>query len=203
MTDDRRCLVVDKHEVVRMGVRGLLSDGFEVEEASCWTEAVEAMSATGSFDVAVVELDPRAPLNGDPVGPAMIRALRKAMPGTGIVALAPRAERHAAKEAIGAGATAFVAKSSPTTSLARAVASAIEADRFIDPAADQKCSRLTRRQRQILQFLADGVSTKDVAHRLGLSAETVRAHIKAILARLEASDRAHAVGVGMRNGLIE
>ena len=60
-------------------------------------------------------------------------------------------------------------------------------------------SALTRRQRQILQLYADGQSTARVAKRLGLSAETIRTHTKAILARLGARDRAHAVAIALRS----
>ena len=64
-------------------------------------------------------------------------------------------------------------------------------------------SALTRRQRQILQLYADGQSTARVAKRLGLSAETIRTHTKAILSRLGARDRAHAVAIALRLSLIE
>jgi DNA-binding NarL/FixJ family response regulator len=201
--DDRRCLVIDEHPVVRIGVRGVIGNGFDVEEASDWQGALDVLTGTGSFDVAVVELDSRGRDSTVPAGLTMIRAMRKAMPGTGIVALARRAERLAASEAFGAGASAFVAKSSPAEALSDAVEAAAEATRYVDPAANGKGSQLTRRQREILQFLADGLSTTDIAHRLGLSAETVRTHTKAALARLQARDRAHAVALAMRSGLIE
>lgn len=201
-----RCLVVDGHALVRIGVRELLSDRYDVEEASDCNGALEAITDTGGFDVAVVEIDPGPRREGEPVGPAMIRTLRKAMPGTGIVAHARRPERHCASEALEAGASAVVAKSSAPEQLARAVEAAAEADRFVDPAIDSNGhggSALTRRQREILQLLADGLSTTQAAHHLGLSAETVRTHTKAVLARLEARDRAHAVAIALRNGLID
>ena len=195
---------MDGHAVTRIGVREVLDPDFEVEEASDWREALESHTSTGSFDVAVVELDGR-PADGDPAGAAMIKALHRAMPGTGIVALARRAERHAANEAMEAGASAYVAKSSPAAALRTAVEAAADAGSFVDPAADGDGTRstLTRRQRQTLQLLADGHSTTDVAHRLHLSAETVRTHTKATLARLGARDRAHAVAIALRTGLIE
>ena len=62
---------------------------------------------------------------------------------------------------------------------------------------------LTRRQREILQLYADGLSTDDVAGKLGLSTETIRSHTKGLLARLSARDRAHAVAIALRNSLIE
>jgi len=201
---DRRCLVVDGHAVTRIGVREVLDPDFQVEEASDWREALETQTCTGSFDVAVVELDGRL-ADGEPAGAAMIKALHRAMPGTGIVALARKAERHAANEALKAGASAYVAKTSPPEALRSAVEAAADAGRFVDPATDGGTSKdtLTRRQRQTLQLLADGHSTTDVAHRLHLSAETVRTHTKATLARLGARDRAHAVAIALRTGLIE
>ena len=100
-----------------------------------------------------------------------------------------------------------MAKSSPTDALSRAVDAAAEAETFVDPATDRAGQlngpTLTRRQRQILQLVADGHSTSGTAKRLGLSAETVRAHTKAILARLGARDRVHAVAIAIRSSLIE
>jgi DNA-binding NarL/FixJ family response regulator len=203
VSDDRRCLVVDGHPVVRIGVRGLLSHRYDVEEAADWRGALDALTETGAFDVAVVELDPRDRPNEERGGASMIRALRKAMPGTGIVAHARRPERHAVSEALDAGASAYVVKSSPAEALERAVEAAVESNRFVDPATDGAGSVLTRRQRQVLQLLADGLSTVDAAHRLGLSSETIRTHTKATIRRLEARDRAHAVAIALRSGLID
>ena len=206
MSDSPRCLVVDGHPLVRLGVRRLLDDRFLVEEATSGSDALEMLTDYGEFEVAIVDIG-RGPHDGaETSGTAAIRALRKASPGLGIVAHGPRAERHAATEAIKAGATAYVAKSSPAEALNRAVDAAADSESFVDPAADgRRGSRpaITRRQRQILQLIADGNSTSKVADRLGLSAETVRTHTKGVLARLEARDRAHAVAIGLRSSLID
>jgi DNA-binding NarL/FixJ family response regulator len=195
---------VDGHAVTRIGVRGLLESDFEIEEAADWREAIETHTATGSFDVAVVELDRRTP-RGEPAGAAMIKALRRAMPRTGIVALARRPERHAATEAMEAGASAYVAKTSSPDAIRTAVAAAADSGSFIDPAARAGSTKaaITKRQRETLQLLADGHSTEETARRLHLSAETVRTHTKATLQRLGARDRAHAVAIALRSGFIE
>jgi DNA-binding NarL/FixJ family response regulator len=203
LSDDRRCLVVDGHPVVRIGVRGLLHGRYDVEEAADWRGALDALTETGAFDVAVVELDPRDRPKGERGGASMIRALRKAMPSTGIVAHARRPERHAVTAALDAGASAYVVKSSPAEALERAVEAAADSTRFVDPATNGTGSSLTRRQRQVLQLLADGLSTDGAAKRLGLSAETVRTHTKATIRRLDARDRAHAVAIALRSGLID
>jgi DNA-binding NarL/FixJ family response regulator len=205
MSDERRCLVVDSHPLVRLGVRGLLSERFEVEEAANGADALQMLTDFGEFDVAIIDLGRmQNGENGSPTGTAAIKALRKASPGLGIVAHGSRAERQAATEAMKAGATAYVAKSSPAEELNRAVDAAAESEPFIDPAAQNRGGgSLTRRQRQILQLIADGHSTSVAAKRLGLSTETVRTHTKAVLARLDARDRAHAVAIGLRSSLIE
>jgi DNA-binding NarL/FixJ family response regulator len=199
-------LVIDLHPTVRLGVRGLLEDRYEVEEAADGGGALEMITSLSEFDVAIVELAP-APqhTSNGPNGLPAIRALRKARPGLGIVAHGRRPEHQAANQALEAGATAYVAKSSPTVSLARAVDAAADAERFVDPDAKKPngVAGITRRQRQILQHYADGLSTSAAAKRLGLSTETVRTHTKALLARLQARDRAHAVAIGLRNSLIE
>jgi two-component system NarL family response regulator len=208
MSDERRCLVVDDHPVVRIGLRGVLGDRYEVEEAEDGSGALQMLTDFDEFDVAVIDLG-RSSSEGEPLsGTAAIKALRRARPGLGIVAHGHHPERHAAAEAIDAGATAYVAKSSPADALNQAVDAAAEAERFVDPAAEnggrgRNDRSLTRRQRQILQLIADGNGTPQVAKRLGLSTETVRTHTKAVLARLDARDRAHAVAIGLRNSLID
>ncbi len=181
-------------------MRRLLDERFEVEEAVDGDDALEILRDYGEFDVAIIDLGRGRNADDAQVsGTEAIRALRKASPGLGIVAHGPRAERQAATEAIKAGATAYVAKSSPAEELNKAVDAAADAETFVDPAANGKGrAALTRRQRQILQMIADGHSTTQVARRLGLSSETVRTHTKAALSRLGARDRAHAVAIGLR-----
>ena len=204
MNDERRCLVIDAQPAIRLGVRGLLAGRYDVEEAENGSEALELLSFN-DFDVAIVELAAakgRDLLTGLPA----IRELRKASPRLGLVAYGTRPQRQTASEAMQAGATAYVAKSSPARELERAVDAAAEAETFVDPAARRKENgdlHLTRRQREILQMYANGDSTQTAAQRLGLSTETVRTHTKAVLSRLEARDRTHAVAIGLRSSLIE
>jgi two-component system, NarL family, response regulator len=201
VNDERRCLIIDKQPTIRLGVRGLLASRYEVEEATDGRDALGLITSVGDFDVAIVEL---ASANGEALtGLPAIRALRKARPALGIVAHSLRPEHHEASEAVGAGALAYVAKSSPASVLETAVDAAAEAEDFIDPAARRNGHSITPRQRQILQLYANGLSTENAAQRLGVSTETVRTHTKAVLARLSARDRAHAVAIGIRSSLIE
>ena len=199
MTDERRCLVIDAQPAIRLGVRGLLADRYEVQEAGDGNEALELLSFN-DFDVAIVEL------TAANAGLPAIRALRKSSPRLGIVAYGTRPQKQTASEAMSAGATAYVAKSSPARDLLKAVDAAADSETFVDPATRRRDNgglHLTRRQREILQMYANGDSTETAAKRLGVSTETVRTHTKAVLSRLEARDRTHAVAIGLRSSLIE
>jgi DNA-binding NarL/FixJ family response regulator len=198
--------VIDDHPLVRLGVRGVLEDDFEVHESVTREEALELIRDIGDFDVTIVDMRWRQ--NGDVAaisGPEAIRMLRRSSPGIGIVAHGERPERHIASAAIQAGASAYVARTAGTEQLRRAVDAAAAQETFVDPAVPPKGSRgiLTQRQREILQLLANGESTTVAARELGLSEETVKSHIKTALARLGAKNRTHAVAIALRECLID
>ncbi len=198
--------MIDGHPLVRLGVRNALSDGFEVEEMETRADAVQLVRDIGSFDVAIVDMrrweeGGTAALDGNDT----IRALRKAKPGLGIVAHGERPERHLANSAMQAGASAYLARTAASELLMRAVNAALAQESFVDPAVPPPGSRgkLTQRQREILQLLANGESTTVAARELGLSEETVKTHTKNALARLSARNRTHAVAIALREALIE
>ena len=126
-------------------------------------------------------------------------------PGLGIVAHGERPERHLASDALGAGASAYISRTAGPEDLRSAVQAALDQESFVDPAVPPKGSRgkLTRRQREILQLLANGGSTTAAARDLGLSEETVKTHTKNALGRLGARNRTHAVAIALRESLIE
>jgi len=144
--------------------------------------------------------------HAEPIGATeTIRALLKTEPGLGIVAHGERAERHLASAAMQAGASAYVSRTASTELLKQAVYAALAQERFVDPAVPPRGSRgkLTKRQREILQMLANGESTTVAARELDLSEETIKTHTKNALARLGARNRTHAVAIALRESLIE
>jgi DNA-binding NarL/FixJ family response regulator len=198
--------VIDPHPLVRLGVREVLAGDFVIHESETRDEAVGLIRDVGSIDVAIVDIrrglcETDAALHGNEA----IRALRKTAPGMGIVAHGERPERHLATAALQAGASAYVARTAGAEEMSKAVWAALEEERFIDPAVPPSGSRgkLTRRQREILQLLADGGSTVAAARELGLSEETVKTHTKNVLARLGAKNRTHAVAIALRESLID
>jgi DNA-binding NarL/FixJ family response regulator len=196
---------VDVHPLVRLGVRKVLSTDFLVQEATGREEALDLVRDIGDFDVAILDMGWRPNGNGASIsGTETIREMRRAAPVLGIVAHGDRPERHLANAALFAGATAYVARTAGPDQLREAVAAAVAQEHFVDANVPPKGSRgaITKRQREILQLLADGESTTVAARRLGLSEETVKTHMKNTLARLGAKNRSHAVAIGLRESLI-
>jgi DNA-binding NarL/FixJ family response regulator len=171
---------VDVHPLVRLGVREVLSTDFEVQEAAGREEALDLLRDIGDFDVAILDMGWRPNGNGASIsGTETIRAMRRTAPVLGIVAHGDRPERHLANAALGAGASAYVARTAAPDQLRAAATAAAAQEGFVDAEVPPKGSRgsITNRQRQILQLLADGESTTVAARRLGLSEETIKTHM--------------------------
>ncbi len=184
----------------------MLENDFEVHESVSREEALDLVRDVGDFDVAIVDMRWRQ--NGTETsisGPETIRVLHRSSPVLGIVAHGERPERHIASAALQAGASAYISRTASAAELRRAVDAAAAQESFIDPAVPPKGSRgkLTRRQREILQLLANGESTTVAARELDLSEETVKTHMKNALARLGARNRTHAVSIALRECLID
>lgn len=206
MSEPPHCLVIDGHPLVRLGIRDTLEGKFVVHEVPTREEGLELVRDIGDFDVAIVDMRWHSNGDGSSIsGAEAIKALHRNTPGLGIVAHGELPERHLASAAMQAGASAYVARTAGPDELTRAVEAAVEQESFVDPAVPPKGSRgkLTRRQRQILQLLANGESTTVAARELDLSEETVKTHTKNALARLGARNRTHAVAIAVRECLID
>ncbi|HET9198253.1 MAG TPA: response regulator transcription factor [Solirubrobacterales bacterium] len=198
--------MIDGHPLVRLGIREALDDGFVIHETTTRDEGLDLVRDVGDFDVAIVDMRWRGNGGGSAIGGTeAIRMLHRSSAALGIVAHGELPERHLATDALQAGASAYVARTAGPEELRRAVAAAVAQESFIDPSVPPKGSRgkLTRRQREILQLLANGESTTVAARELDLSEETVKSHTKHALARLGARNRTHAVAIALRECLID
>jgi DNA-binding NarL/FixJ family response regulator len=187
-------------------VRKALQDEFEVHEVASRGEGVELVRDIGGFDVAVVDMRPGADGASLADNPnEAIKAMLRAEPALAIVAHGEHPERHLASAAMHAGASAYIARTASADELRQAVQAAAAQERFVDPAVPPRGSRgkLTKRQREILQLLANGESTTVAARELDLSTETIKTHTKNALGRLGARNRTHAVAIALRESLIE
>ena len=201
-------LLVDDHELIRQG----LARAFE--RTSDFTVAGEAGSVgegaalAGELNPDVVVTDVRLP---DGTGLDLVRKLRSSQPEVGIVVLTMYAGDEQLFGALEAGASAFVSKDSPSDDVVAAARHAIISPRSFASAdlADAMRRRLsptgpqlTPREAEVLGLLADGMGVAAIARQLFVSESTAKTHISKIYEKLGAANRAQAIRIAMRAGLL-
>ena len=210
-----RALIVDDHPVTREGLRTLLElSGAEavivVGEAGSGEEAVEQVL---QLEPDVVFMDVRMPGIS---GIEATKQIRKANPSTKVILITIDESRGAISEAIQAGVSGYLLKDASADALLDAAKQAVEGRAVIHPQltktfieevqhADEApaTTPLSKREREILQMVANGSTTKEVALDLGISPHTVKTHLERIFEKLGANDRAQAVAIAIRKGLVE
>jgi len=211
-----RILIADDHSVVRAGLRALLEsrNGWEViGEAADGRDAVEKATKLKP-DVAVLDI-------GMPLlnGVDATRRIRTASPMTEILILTMHESDDLVQQVVQAGARGYILKdeadrvllaaiealSQHKTYFSPRVASAVSEDPSATPADGSKPSRarLTPREREILQLLAEGKSNKEVAGLLGISVNTAEAHRANIMLKLGVHSVAELVHYAVRNRMIK
>ncbi len=203
-------LLVDDHTIVREGLRRVLTqldDIVVVGEAGSGEEAVEMVARRRPE---LILMDVRMPGIG---GVGAAQRIAADHPDVHIIMFTAHAEQDLLWEALDAGAQGFVLKDSESSALAAAIRQVLAGDPYVDPRLAPDFLRqlskprnnnvLSQREREILQMLADGCSNKEVAEALVVSVETVKTHVKHILAKLEAEHRTQAVAIGIRQSLID
>lgn len=202
-------LIADDHAIVREGLRRVVAqrdDMVVVGEASSGEEAIE-MVARRRPDI--VLMDARMPGIG---GVQATQRLTRDTPDVRVIVFTAHSEQELLWDALDSGAQGFVLKDSDSTTLLGAIAQVAAGEPFVDPrlapdflrqlARPRTTGVLSAREREILQMLADGHSNREVSERLVVSVETVKTHVKHILAKLEAEHRTQAVAIGIRQSLI-
>ena len=203
-----RCLVVDDHTVVRQGLDLLFGDIDDLEIVGQVANGEEALDAVAKLKPQVVLMDVRLPGID---GVSAVKRIHETAPGVKFVMFSAYGDKRLLSDAIAAGARGYVMKGSPPEDLLRAIRTVVEGKAFVDPslsptllmtqgAAD---APLSEREREILQLLAEGYHTEEVARRIGLSAETVKSDTKRAIMKLEADTRVHAVAIALRQAIIE
>lgn len=198
--------IIDDHSVVRMGLKYMIS---YVDDVTCVGEAAGGEGAAAfvrKCGADVVLLDVRMP------GVDGITALREILddnPEAKVIMLSTSDAEEDIYRAVSMGAKGYLLKESDPNRLLEAIRTVAdggvclpeELRRIYEMRAAER--GITSREREILAYVAKGFSNEDIAKTLGLSLNTVKAHLKSILANLNVSDRAEAVAEGIHRGVIE
>ena len=199
-----RVVIVDDHAIFRAGVRAELAERVEVVGEAGTVE--EAVACIRELEPEVVLLDVHMPDGG---GVEVIRRLAGEPAGARFLALSVSDAPEDVIAVVRAGARGYVTKTIAAGDLAAAIERVHDGDAVFSPrlagfvldafagaaappeaeAADPELDQLTAREREVLQLIARGYMYKEVAHRLGISAKTVEAHVSAVLRKLQLSSR--------------
>lgn len=212
-------LLADDHALMRAGLRALIArfSGFEViAEAG---DGLEAVQLTRQLKPDIVVLDLSMPgLNGIDAA----SRIRRESPETQIVVLSMHTAENYVVEALHAGASAYVVKDAAVDELERALRAVVKRERYLSPTVSRQVldyyrrvslgesegeprsgiETLTQRQREILQLIAEGCSTHEIARRLCISAKTVETHRAKMMDRLGIHDIAGLTRLAIRAGLV-
>jgi DNA-binding NarL/FixJ family response regulator len=216
-----RVLIADDHTLVRAGVRSLISTmaGIEVvAEANDGREALQMIAETKP-DVALIDIT-MAGMNGLEAAERM----RKEFSGLRIIILSMHSNEEYVLQSLRVGAAGYLLKDASASELESAVRSVARGETFLSPAVSKHVisnylrraegedrrlesgktifDQLTPRQREILQLIAEGNTTQEVATRIGISVKTVETHRAQLMARLDIHETAGLVRYAIRMGLV-
>jgi DNA-binding NarL/FixJ family response regulator len=207
MADEITCLIVDDHEVVREGLRLSLSRAPHIRVVGEAADGASAIELVKRRKPDVVIMDVRMPGMD---GLEATKEILKLVPDAAILIFTAFSERSLLARGLDSGAKGYILKEAPHETLLRAIERLASGEGYVDPAlmpaflsGKDQTDMLTAREREILQLLADGMSNADAASKLFISQETVKSHVRHILAKLEADTRTHAVAIALRESIID
>lgn len=207
-----RALIADDHPVTREGLRTALELSDDVEVIGEAASGEEAVERARELTPDVVFMDVRMPGID---GIEATRQILEAAPATKVILITIDESRGAISQAIQAGVSGYLLKDASADTLVDAARNAIEGNAVIHPQLtrtfieevrlaepNSETTPLSKREREILQKVADGATTKQVASDLGISPHTVKTHLERIFEKLGANDRAQAVAIAIRTGIV-
>lgn len=208
-------ILADDHGLVRAGIKELLANVSMVNVIAETGNGREALKLVKEHQPRILLLDIGMPgLNGLEVA---VR-VTKDYPGTSIIMLSMHANEEYVLQALRAGASGYLLKDAATSELEVAIRSVIHGKTYLSPqisrtlvkeyldnssAARSPLDRLTARQREILQLVAEGNTTRKIAEMLSVSVKTVETHRAQLMDRLEIHDVPGLVRCAIRCGLIQ
>jgi len=212
--DTIRLLLADDHRLMRAGLRALLQSLAHVQvvaEAGNGYEALE-LAEQHQPDIVIMDIGMEG-LNGLEATARMA----KLTPAPRVIVLSMHANEEYVRRALQAGATGYLLKGAEPSELEFAIQAVMRGETYLTPAVSKQVVQdylqggavkpdplrdLTPRQREVLQLIAEGQSTKEIAYKLNLSVKTVEAHRGELMNRLDIHDVAGLVRFAIRTGLV-
>jgi DNA-binding NarL/FixJ family response regulator len=201
-----RILTVDDHPLLREGVASMIQAEPDMQLVAEAGNGAEAIAQFRLYKPDVTLMDLQMPGMS---GVEAIKAIRDEFKEARIIVLTTYTGDVQVLQALKAGAGGYLLKSTLRTELLNAIRVVHEGRRHLTPAVTNEIAQhfgdsvISARELEVLQRIAAGNSNRQVAVQLGISEETVKAHVKSILSKLSARDRTHAVTIALKRGIIE
>ena len=203
--DKIRILIADDHQIVRMGLNAIFRKEKDMAVVGEARNGVEAVQLARELKPDVVLIDLMMPKKN---GTAATGEIIAENPEVKLLVLTTFSESDDVLAALDAGAAGALVKDTPYEKLIAAIRDVVAGRRVVSPeiensiASRAEAQMLTKRQLEVLNYVAKGLSTKDVARILNITADGVSAHLRTVFAKLGASTRAEAVSIAVRDRLI-
>ena len=207
-----KLLVVDDHRVVRSGIKALVQTEPSLEIVGEASDGREAVVKAGSTEPDVILMDLVMPKKD---GVEATKEIKKDVKGAEILVLTSFTEEERVIEAIKAGASGYLIKDASPSELIQAIKDVYEGESSLDPKVastffrsvqddtQDKTEKITGREMEVLELLAEGLPNDDIAERLYISERTVRSHVSKILSKLNLDNRTQAALYAVRHGIVE
>jgi DNA-binding NarL/FixJ family response regulator len=206
MSEQITVLLADDHALVRRGFRRILEDDEGMKVVGEAANGVEAIRMAYELKPKVVVMDLSMP---ELDGVQATKEIVKHLPGTEVLILSMHADDNYVRNALDAGAKGYLLKSSIDVDLVGAIRSVAEGKRFMGNGLryaahvqDDELSKLTAREKQVLQLIAQGRSNKEIATLLELSVNTVSVHRANLMEKMNIHRTAELVLFAIRKGLV-
>lgn len=206
MIDEITVLLVDDHSLVRRGFRRILEDDPYIRVVGEASNGVEAIEMTEKLHPRVVVMDLSMP---ELDGVQATKEIVKHVPGTVVLVLSMHADDNYVRNALDAGARGYLLKNAIDVDLVGAVKTVAEGRRYLASGlkypstdSDDELDKLTAREKQVLQLIAQGKSNKEIAALLDLSVNTVSVHRANLMEKMNIHRTAELVLFAIRKGLV-
>jgi len=209
-----RVLLAEDHTIVRKGLRSLLDDETEIEVVGEAEDGQQAIELVQRVQPDVVLMDITMPVLN---GPEATRQIKKLFPQVKVVVLTVHSTEEYIFQILRAGASGYVVKQAAVSELVQAIQTVHRGDSFLSPsisrqvveeygrraeAIEDKYDRLTNREREVLQLIAEGRANREIAQLLHVTVKTVEAHRAHLMDKLGLRSTAELTRYALRKGMV-
>lgn len=201
-----RVLLVDDHDVVRMGLKAILANDSRMEVAGEAADGLEAIEQFRILKPDLVLMDLRMPRMGGIEATAKICAEH---PSAHVVMLTTFDGDDEIYRALRAGARSYLLKNARAPEFLAALHLVHSGQRYLPKHVSNRiaertpCSDLTAKELEVLRLLGKGLANREIGEVLGVSENTIKTHLKTIFAKLQVSDRTEALAVALNRGIVQ